>query len=128
MTTDLFTVNQDELVDVVACVMNWHHIRHVPVENDDHRLVGLVTHRSLLRLLAENAANEGQEPVPVSQIMHTRVVTVNPETPTLEAIRTMKEHKISCLPVVDQRERLVGIVSERDFMAIADHLVEAYLS
>ena len=129
MTTDLFTVNQDELVDVVACVMNWHHIRHVPVEDDDHHIVGLVTHRSLLRLLAENASShQGQEPVPVSQIMHTDVVTVGPETSTLEAIRTMKEHKISCLPVIDKRERLVGIVSERDFMAIADHLVEAYLS
>jgi CBS domain-containing protein/gamma-glutamylcysteine synthetase len=129
MTTDLFTVNQDELVDVVACVMNWHHIRHVPVEDGDHRIVGLVTHRSLLRLLAENAAsNEGQQPVPVSQIMHKEVVTVSPDTPTLEAIRIMKERKISCLPVVDQRQRLVGIVSERDFMAIADHLVEAYLS
>ena len=128
MTTDLFTVNQDELVDVVACVMNWHHIRHVPVEDDDHQVVGLVTHRSLLRLLAENLSGEKQEPVPVSQIMHTSVITAHPETPTLEAIRTMKQHKISCLPVVDQRGRLVGIVSERDFMAIADHLVEAYLS
>jgi len=128
MTTDLFTVNQDELVDVVACVMNWHHIRHVPVEDDDHLVVGLVTYRSLLRLLADNLSSEKQEPVPVSQIMHRKVITAHPETPTLEAIRTMKQHKISCLPVVDQRGRLVGIVSERDFMAIADHLVEAYLS
>ena len=128
MTTDLFTVSQDELVDVVACVMTWHHIRHVPVEDEDHHVVGLVTHRSLLRLLAENSTSEGQGPVPVSQIMHTEVITVHPETPTLEAIRTMKKHKVSCLPVVDQHQRLVGIVSERDFMAIADHLVEAYLS
>ena len=127
MTTDLFTVNQDELVDVVACVMNWHHIRHVPVEDDDHQVVGLVTHRSLLRLLAESSSTDNQEPVPVSQIMHKTVITAHPETPTLEAIRTMKKHKISCLPVVDQTGRLVGIVSERDFMAIADHLVEAYL-
>ena len=128
MTTDLFTVNQDELVDVVACVMNWHHIRHVPVEDDDHQVVGLVTHRSLLRLLAETMSGEKQDPVPVSHIMHKKVITAHPETPTLEAIRTMKQHRISCLPVVDQRGRLVGIVSERDFMAIADHLVEAYLS
>jgi len=128
MTTDLFTVNQDELVDVVACVMNWHHIRHVPVEDDDHQVVGLVTHRSLLRLLAENTSSDSQGPAPVSQIMYKEVITVHPETPTLEAIRTMKKHQISCLPVVDQSGRLVGIVTERDFMAIANHLVEAYLS
>ena len=127
MTTDLFTVNQDELVDIVACVMNWHHIRHVPVEDDDHLLVGLVTYRALLRLLAENSANRDQAPVPVSQIMHTEITTVTPETSTLEAIRVMKKKKISCLPVVDKQSRLVGIISEQDFMTIADQLLEAYL-
>ena len=41
-----------------------------------------------------------QRPIPVSEVMHTNVVTVNPETPTLDAIRLMKEHRIACLPVV----------------------------
>ncbi len=128
MTTDLFTVNQDELVDIVACVMNWHHIRHVPVEDNLHRLVGLVTHRALLRLLGEGLARDGSQAVPVSQIMETKVVTVRPETSTLEGIRLMRKHKISCLPVVDRRNRLVGIVTERDFMSIAAELLEAHLS
>ena len=57
MTTDLFTVNQDDVVDMVACVMDWKHIRHVPVEDDDRHLVGLVTHRSLLRLLTDSPAS-----------------------------------------------------------------------
>ena len=128
MTTDLFTVNQDELVDIVASVMNWHHIRHVPVEDNLHRLVGLVTYRSLLRLLAEDMVTKGSGSVPVSSIMETDVITVNPETSSLDAIRLMREHKISCLPVVDARQRLVGIVTETDFMAIAAQLLEAYLS
>jgi CBS domain-containing protein len=127
MNTDLFTVNQDDLVDIVACVMNWHHIRHVPVEDNLHRLVGLVTHRALLRLLAENATGQGGGPVPVSKIMTTDVVTVEPETPTIEAMRLMREKRISCLPVVDPHNRLVGIVTERDFMTIAGDLFEAYL-
>mgnify|MGYP002064122728 CR=1 FL=1 len=52
MTTDLFTVHPDELIHLAAHVMDWKHVRHVPVEDNDHRLVGLVTHRTLLRLLA----------------------------------------------------------------------------
>jgi CBS domain-containing protein len=128
MTTDLFTVNQDELVDIVASVMNWHHIRHVPVEDNLHRLVGLVTYRSLLRLLAEDMVTEGTGSVPVSSIMETDVIIVHPETSSLDAIRLMREHRISCLPVVDARRRLVGIVTETDFMAIAAQLLEAYLS
>src|SRR5256884_2184894 len=42
MSTDLFTVRPDDLVDFAASVMDWRHIRHVPVEDDEGRLVGLV--------------------------------------------------------------------------------------
>lgn len=125
MTTDLFTVNQDELVDLVAYMMNWQHIRHVPVEDNQHRLVGLVTHRSLLRLVAQNRDTE--QPIPVSDVMQRELITVHPETTTLEAIRLMRKHKISCLPVVQEDGRLVGIISERDFMGIAGRLLEAFL-
>jgi len=90
--------------------------------------VGLVTHRSLLRLLADNAAGAEHRPVPVSEIMTTELVTADPTMSTLDAIRLMRDHRVSCLPVIDKRERLVGIVTERDFMSIAGQLLEAYLS
>ena len=51
MATDLFTVRPDDLVDLAASVMTWRHIRHVPVEDAEGRLVGLVSHRALLKLL-----------------------------------------------------------------------------
>ena len=96
MTTDLFTVNENDVIDLVANVMDWKHIRHVPVEDNAHRLVGLVTHRGLMRVLAQNYGTPMQ-PIPVRQVMQRSVVTVEPETSTLEAIRLMKEHRISCL-------------------------------
>ncbi len=127
MTTDLFTVGEDELVDMVAYVMNWKNIRHVPVEDNEHRLVGLVTHRSLLRLVGESLASATVRAVPVREIMTSEVVTVRPETSTLEAVRLMRQHKISCVPVVEDDNRLVGIVTERDFMGIAGQLLESFL-
>jgi CBS domain-containing protein/gamma-glutamylcysteine synthetase len=126
MTTDLFTVNQDEVVDMVACVMNWKHIRHVPVQDSDRRLVGLVTHRALLRLMSDSP-EDGQQPVAVSSIMTRNLITAHPDTPTLEALRQMRERRISCMPVVDHDGHLVGIVTERDFMGIATQLLESYL-
>ena len=127
MATDLFTVNEDELIDMAAFMMTWKHIRHVPVENDEHRLVGLVSHRSLLRLISENLSSAAVEPRPVSSIMQRNVVTCAPETTSLEAIRLMRTHKISCLPVVEDDDRLVGIVTEYDFMGLAGQLLEEYL-
>ena len=126
MTTDLFTVNQDELVDLVAGLMDWEHIRHVPVEDNEHRLVGLVTHRALLRIMARGSGNDRQRPIPVSEVMHRDPITVPPDTPTLEAIHLMRRHKIGCLPVVDNG-RLVGIVTAHDFMNVAGQLLEDLL-
>jgi CBS domain-containing protein len=126
MTTDLFTVNQDELVDLVACMMDWEHIRHVPVEDPEHRIVGLVTHRSLLRLMAQGKGFQRGQPLSVSEVMHRDPITASPETPTLDAIQIMKRHKIGCLPIVKD-DKLVGIVTERDFMNVAQQLMEETL-
>ncbi|MDT8368253.1 MAG: CBS domain-containing protein [Longimicrobiales bacterium] len=124
MTTDLFTVNEDELVELVAFLMEKKEIRHVLVEDRTHNLVGIVSYRSVLRLVAESGAGSGTRPV--KEIMERDPVTVEPETPTRRAIDLMRTHAVSALPVVKDG-KLVGIVSERDFMAIAYHLLEERL-
>ena len=126
MATDLFTVRPDDLVDLAASVMSWRHIRHVPVEDDEGRLVGLVSHRDLLRLLAARGFGGVNPPVVVREIMKSEPVSVDPETPTLEAIRLMREKKVGCLPVV-RDGRLVGIVTAQDFLALSAELFEAHL-
>lgn len=127
MTTHLITVHEDELVQMVAFLMDRKQIRHVLVEDDDHRLVGLVAYRSVLRLVAQSGGLVGDDDErPVKDIMDRDPVTVTPETTTLRAIELMREHKVACLPVLDHG-KLVGIVSERDFMPIAHQLLEERL-
>ncbi|HKQ60530.1 MAG TPA: CBS domain-containing protein [Candidatus Polarisedimenticolaceae bacterium] len=120
MTTDLFTVGEDESLDLIACLMEWERIRHVPVEDAQHRLVGLVSYRALLRLMAQGVA---PRQLAVSAIMKRDPITISPDATTLEAIERMRRHRIGCLPVV-QDERLVGIVTERDLMDLAAELLE----
>jgi len=126
MSTDLLTVNEDQAIDLVANLMDWHRIHHVPVEDNEHRLVGLVSHRPLLRFLASDEGRGEDSPIPVSRVMVTDLVTAGPETTTLEAIDLMREHRISCLPIVKEG-RLIGIVTEHDFMRIAGTLLEEML-
>jgi len=126
MTTDLFTVTEDELVDLAASMMDWRNIRHVPVEDNEHRLVGLVTHREILRLLATDPSCFQGTAISVGDIMEKDVITVEPDTSTLEAIELMRQHRIGCLPVVGDG-RLVAIVTERNFMSIAGYLLEGVL-
>ncbi len=125
MTTDVFTVHPEDLVDLAASVMEWEHIRHVPVEDGDGNLVGLVSHRSLLRLVGRGGgAVPGK--VAVREIMKPNPLSVSPETSVLDAIALMRKNKVSCLPVT-RDGHLVGIVTEHDFVEIAARLFEERL-
>jgi CBS domain-containing protein/gamma-glutamylcysteine synthetase len=126
MTTDLFTVRPDDLVDLAASVMNWRHIRHVPVEDDEGRLVGLISHRDLLRLLAQGWLSRNGQAVTVREIMKCGPVTIAPEMPPFEALRLMRSRRIGCLPVVENG-RLVGIVTAYDFLSLTAEIIEEQL-
>ncbi len=126
MSTDLFTVQEDEPLDLVAGLMDWEHIRHVPVEDQKHRLIGLVSYRALLRLLARGGLTGEGIKGAVADVMLKTLVTIDPEASTLEAIGKMRKHRIGCLPVVKDG-KLVGIITERDFMNVSAELLEQKL-
>ena len=126
MTTSLTTVNEDEVVELVAYLMDRRGIRHVLIEDKQRRLVGIVSYRSILRLMAEGRSMAEADCMPVGAVMEREPVTVAPETTTLEAIDLMRSNKVSCLPVVKD-DQLVGLVSETDFMPMAYQLLEERL-
>ncbi len=126
MSTDLFTVRSDDLIDLAASLMEWKHIRHIPVEDEEGHLVGLVSHRNLLRLFASESNGQRGKAEVVRSIMKPNPVTVTPDTPTLEAIDIMRHHGVGCLPVVNG-DQLVGIVTAYDFLAVSAQLFENHL-
>ncbi len=126
MHTHLMTVNEDESVDLVAFVMDRERIRHVPVEDNEHRLVGVVSYRSILRYVGGRSELKSAGATSVKEIMWRDPVTVSPGTSTLEAIDFMRDNGVACLPVLDEG-KLVGIVTDRDFMPIAYELLEESL-
>lgn len=129
MQTDVLTVQPDDPVELVADLMSWERVRHVPVEDAAGKLVGLVTSRAVLRHFAEQAKRGGPKPGPdgdhtaVQAIMRKELLTVTPDTSTLDAIALMRRHRVGCLPVV-QEGHIVALVTEEDFMGIAADLLE----
>ena len=122
MTTDLFTVQKDDLIELVAEIMDWRRIRYMPVENPKGELIGLISSRLLLRHFARRDGLQSGEHS-VKDIMIEKPITVNPETPILEAMQKMRQNHIGCLPVVQGKE-LVGIITEMDFLRITARLLE----
>ena len=123
MSTDLFTVSPDDLIDLAASVMDWQHIRHVPVEDQEGRLVGLITHRGLLRMMLKDHSKL----TTVREIMLPDPITVSPTTSSLEAIEIMRRNRVGCLPVVDN-DQLVGIVTSYDFLEASAKLFHQHLA
>ncbi len=123
MSTDVFTVRPDDLIDLAASVMDWRHIRHVPVEDQEGRLVGLVTHRGLLRMMINNQSKL----TTVRDIMVTNPVTITPSTSSLEAMKLMRSNRVGCLPVVEG-DQLVGIITSYDFLEASAKLFEQHLA
>lgn len=131
MTREVYTLRHDKKVNIVKEIMDWANVRHVPIVDEEHRVVGLVTHRDLLR--ASISALDSSVPVsergqhlwqiPVSELMCTEVRTISPDMSVRHTARIMREDKIGCLPVVDDG-KLVGIVTEADLLALIEHLPE----
>lgn len=123
MSTELFTVHPEDLIDLAASVMDWEHLRHVPVEDSEGRLLGLVTYRRLLRLIGRGGE---AKTVAVRDIMREAPRVVSPEMSTVDALEIMRSEKMGCLPVV-KNDRLVGFVTESDFMEVAAGLLDEWL-
>ena len=120
MTTDIFTVQQEDVIDLAAHIMDWKQIGHIPVENKKGKLVGIITKDSLITYLLNNHKDKLAEQS-IKDIMVKDLITVHPETEVMEAIKLMLENKLTCLPVT-QKGKIIGIVTEHDFITVSKKL------
>lgn len=126
MSTELFTVRASDPVELAAQVMDWQETRHVPVEDDNGKLVGLLTIRALLPIVARGKAVNYEEWT-VQDVMMRDPVKAHPDMPTLAALEIMRENNIGCLPIVDAEDRLLGAVTVYDLLEVAEKVLEDFL-
>ena len=127
MSTDLITVQEDDILDLPASLMDWRRIRHVAVEDKSGRLVGLVTARMLLRHMVEHhMSNQNGQPLPpVKDIMRQSPATISPEDTIIRAMELMIAEQVGCLPVL-KNDKLVGMITEAEFLTITGNLVKRF--
>jgi len=129
MTTSVVTVAGTDSLETAWQLMRTRSVRHLPVVALDGHLVGLITHRDLLaaspssllpsldRVLALRASAR------VADVMETHVSTAVAAESAADVGMRMVRQKIGCVPVVDARGALVGIVTEEDFLRwSAEHM------
>ncbi len=118
MTTDVIAVSPDTPIKDAARLMFRHRVSGLPVCDEASCIVGIITEADFLRI--EVAREEADDPQPietVSQVMNRGVVTVGPDAPLAEAAKVMVFQDVKRLPVVDDEERMLGIISRLDVVA-----------
>jgi CBS domain-containing protein len=120
MTKDLVTVRESDDLALAESLLRLGGIRHLPVVKEG-RLVGLLTQRDVLR--SGQSGRPAARTLLVSEIMTRELTTVRPAMALSQAARLMLERKFGCLPVCDEEGRLVGIVTEADFVRFAADMV-----
>ncbi len=121
MNTDLFTVQKEDIIDLVAEMMDWKKLHYTPVEDTKGKLIGLVTSRDLMRHFMKK--KKSKKTVLVKDIMVSSPVTITEDESVMEALKLMKKKKVGCLPVVKDDE-LIGLITEMDFLRISRRLFD----
>ncbi len=124
MTPEPCTLRETDSIDDARKVMTEKHIRHIPVTDNDNHMLGLVTQRDILAATEPvNVSHEGDSDIRLSDIMIRNVSSIHKTGSLRQAAMYLQSHKYGCLPVVSD-DRLVGIITDTDFIAIAINLLE----
>lgn len=125
MTRNVLTLGEEDNLGLASAEMAHLALRHLPVVREG-RLVGLITHRDVLKAAAERGSRPA-ETVRAGEVMVRDVRVVFPETLLRDALDAMVENKWGCLPVVRSKadRTLVGLVTEFDLVRYAREVVRA---
>ncbi len=138
MTKNVITVSTEDSVEKCAKLLQENDISGLPVIDEEDHVVGIVTEGDLIRRASRIKApgyleilggliylgspkkfvDELQRAMAVTagQLMSTDVVSIRPDDKVEKAATVMVEKGINRLPVLDVRDKLIGIVSRRDIM------------
>lgn len=124
MTSDPLTITTDTSLKDALELIRSKPFRHLPVLDEDGKLVGIVTEKSLVYAAPTPTTTLSVFEVDyilsrtrVGQIIQGSVITVGPDLPIEEAARVMVDHRIGCLPIVEG-DKLLGIISDTDIFRV----------
>ena len=111
MSTDIFSVGKKDSIELVLNIMQWKNIHHVPVINNDKKLVGLLTKADIKTYLNDNKRLQDS----VKRIMKKEIISIGQYNSLDEAKILFQKHKIKGLPVL-RHNKLIGIITTTDIL------------
>lgn len=126
MTKKVVTINKDADILEAKELMDQYQIRHVPVVEPDGLLIGMITDRDIRSALPSSFYKKDKAAPPdkktaapsikVKEIMAQNLVTLSPMDTIQDALLLIQKTLVGALPVVDKKDKLLGIISVRDLL------------
>ena len=120
VTRNPVTLRESNTLGDALELMASQKIHHVPIVDDEHHVIGLVSHRDVLAAAHSSIGSEAEQEqaraIPLSSFMTRNVQTIHEDVSLLNAGIFLNKHGYGCLPVV-KKDKLVGIITETDFVA-----------
>ena len=121
MRTNVVSLHVGDTLGVAEDIMNMGRIRHLPVLDEQNRVVGLVSQRDLFRASVSSVLrfnrdkeHEWMSSIRVQDVMTKEVVTADADAGIVEVVDKFVSDQIGCLPVTDQEGTLCGLLTETD--------------
>ena len=130
MRSQLYTLKPTNTVHQARDLMLDKQIRHIPIVDNSGKFIGLLTKRDILAASISSLADidnierdELEDGIPIAEIMITDVVVAQEDASLLDAAQHLLDQKHGCLPIF-RGDKLVGILTESDFVRLAVHLMK----
>lgn len=132
MSSHLITLSSDATLEDAHNLTRQKGIRHIPVlDKDTGKLCAVISQKrliskvvSLITLYGKDALEHRENRTPIMEVAETEYDTVAATLPVKEVARYFVQNKHGCLPVVDESEELVGIITSSDFVSLCAQLLE----
>ena len=132
MAQKVISINVDAPFAEVPKKMKEHSIRHLPVVDDDNRLVGLITQRMMYQIQSPHKLVDGEwfydeeilNGVILKHVMERDVCALHPEHSLGKALMKMVYSKFGGIPIVDNDKKLIGIITRKDILKVAARIYE----
>ena len=107
MSSPVVTLSENQSINEAVQSLDKNHIRHLPIVNSDHKIVGILSDRNVA--FSETGAL-------LKDVMDTNIIAAETHTRLQEIARAMLSHRINCVPIIDKDREPIGIVTTTDIL------------
>ena len=131
MTPNPFCISNEASLKDAHQLMQTRNVRHLPVISETRgQFIGMLTHKKMIAVVltmlnkyGQGALDRKERFTPITEVMDTQVQKLGLDEPLTVVVQYFIDNKLGCLPVVDEHNKVLGIVTSSDFVKLCQRLL-----